>query len=86
MKTVFWWLALLNLAGVLVLVSGGLVPIGWPAAASVELALVPIERPAHAAPAAPLPARGQIPERFRPLDLAPRPWDELPGGGVRLRP
>ena len=46
MKTVFWWVALLNLAGVLVLVSGGLVPIGWPAAASVELALVPIERPA----------------------------------------
>jgi hypothetical protein len=52
---------------------------------SVEVRLVPLEAPSARSPA-PAPAvRLEIPAEYRTADLTPRPWDDLPGGGARLR-
>lgn len=52
--------------------------------ASVELKLVEIVPATAPAPLAAVPRPG-IPPAFRPHDLSQRPWEDLPGGGVRLR-
>ena len=89
----FAWLTAVNVAGVIVLAFAVLVPgvlayVFFLPRASVEVRLVPVDPPsavAMPALAAPAPARLEIPAEFRPPDLVARPWDELPGGGVRFR-
>ena len=89
----FAWLTAVNVAGVIVLAFAVLVPgvlayVFFLPRASVEVRLVPVDpSPAEAPPpaAAAAPARLEIPAEFRSPDLVARPWDELPGGAVRLR-
>lgn len=93
MARFFRWMTAFNAVGVLILLIAMAVPavlafMLFPRY-SGELVLVPIER--AAAPVAPArvpdeeSARLEIPVEFRTPDLVPRPWEELPGGAVRLR-
>lgn len=92
----FAWLTTVNVVGVIVLALAVLAP-GVLAyflllpRASIEMKLVPVENaPARSAPPAVLQpsdaaSRLEVPAALRSPDLSSRPWDELPGGAVRLR-
>jgi hypothetical protein len=88
-------LTAVNVAGVIVLALALLAPgvlayVFWPSA-SVKMKLVPVDAApgAEAQRAAPrareVEARLDVPAGFRSSDLSQRPWEELPGGGVRFR-
>ena len=89
----FRWMTAVNVVGLIVLVLAMTVPAVFAflflPRYSGELVLVPVEAPARPAAAiaatARAPERLEVPPGLRAPDLSPRPWDELPSGGVRLR-